>query len=87
MSVDEILEEALTLSAEDRDRLLVAFARSLEPRANEAWRRMWSAEIERRIRNVDKEYISKISRESSCARGEPRSHSRESHPQVPPAGM
>jgi putative addiction module component (TIGR02574 family) len=63
MAVDKVLQEALSLPPEDRDRLLVALARSLEPDTEEAWKRAWTVEIERRLRDLDEGRTTKISHE------------------------
>lgn len=63
MAVDKVLQEALSLPDEDRDRLLVALARSLEPSTDEEWKRVWSAEIERRLRDLDEGRTTTISHE------------------------
>lgn len=49
--VEKILQEALALSREDRDRLVEALLRSLEP--DEEWEKAWAVEIERRLKEID----------------------------------
>jgi len=63
MAVDKILQEALSLPPEDRDRILVALARSLEPDTEAAWKRAWTVEIERRLRDLDEGRTTTISHE------------------------
>lgn len=68
MAVDKVLQEALSLPPEDRDRLLVALARSLEPNTDEAWNRVWATEIERRLRDLDEGRTTTISHEEFLRR-------------------
>jgi len=68
MAVDKVLQEALSLPPEDRDRLLVALARSLEPSTDEEWKRVWSVEIERRLRDLDEGRTTTISHEEFLRR-------------------
>jgi putative addiction module component (TIGR02574 family) len=68
MAVDKVLQEALALPPEDRDRLLVALARSLEPDTTEGWERAWTAEIERRLRDLDEGRTTTISHEEFLRR-------------------
>jgi putative addiction module component (TIGR02574 family) len=61
MAVEKVLQEALALSAEDRGRLVSALLRSLEPEDPEdekaltetEWERVWTAELDRRLRDFD----------------------------------
>jgi len=55
--VDTLLEQALKLSERERGQLVARLVRSLEPHDDEEldpqdWEAAWSAEIERRMRDV-----------------------------------
>jgi len=56
-ALESVLEQALRLSEEDRSELVERLLRSLEPDDGEeltpeAWEAAWSAEIQRRLREV-----------------------------------
>ncbi len=51
MLFEQILQEALALSREDRMSLVDALQESLEP--DKEWERAWAAEVKRRMKEVD----------------------------------
>jgi putative addiction module component (TIGR02574 family) len=51
MAAEKVLEEALALPPEERERLADALYDSLEP--DEEWERAWAAEVERRVKDLD----------------------------------
>jgi putative addiction module component (TIGR02574 family) len=61
MAIEKVLQEALALSPEDRGRLVGALLRSLEPEDPEdeealtetEWEMVWTAELDRRLRDFD----------------------------------
>ena len=58
MAFDEVLQKALALSAEERDKLAAALLRSLEPDDAEVlteaeWNEAWAAELNRRAQEID----------------------------------
>ncbi|HEX3762486.1 MAG TPA: addiction module protein [Kofleriaceae bacterium] len=57
MAIEEVLRDALALSDEDREQLLAALHRSLEPDDGEIltqpeWDAAWAAEIDRRLNDL-----------------------------------
>lgn len=59
MAVEKLIAEALTLSAEDRGKLVTALLKSLgEEEANEdmpreEWEAAWASELDRRAKDLD----------------------------------
>jgi putative addiction module component (TIGR02574 family) len=58
VAIEDVLRDALALSDEDREKLLVALHQSLEPDDGEiltqpAWDAAWSVEIDRRLKALD----------------------------------
>jgi putative addiction module component (TIGR02574 family) len=58
VAIEEVLRDALALDPDDRERLLVALNDSLEPDDGEvlepeAWDAAWSAEIKKRLRDLE----------------------------------
>ena len=58
MAIEEVLRDALALAPDDRERLLVALNDSLEPDDGEvldpeAWDAAWSAEIKKRLSDLE----------------------------------
>ena len=57
MAIEQVLRDALALSDEDREKLLVALHRSLEPDDGDTlsqpeWDAAWAAEIDRRLKDL-----------------------------------
>lgn len=57
MAIEQVLRDALALSDEDREKLLVALHQSLEPDDGDtlsqpAWDAAWAAEIDRRLKEL-----------------------------------
>ncbi|HEX8114319.1 MAG TPA: addiction module protein [Kofleriaceae bacterium] len=57
MAIEEVLRDALALSDEDREKLLVALHQSLEPDDGDTlsqpeWDAAWAAEIDRRLKDL-----------------------------------
>jgi putative addiction module component (TIGR02574 family) len=51
MAVESVLQQALALSREDRERIRDALQESLEP--DEEWEKAWATEVQRRMKEVD----------------------------------
>lgn len=57
VAIEQVLRDALALSDEDREKLLVALHQSFEPGDDEilsqaAWDAAWAAEIDRRLKDL-----------------------------------
>lgn len=57
MAIEQVLRDALALSDEDRERLLVALHQSLEPDDGDTlsqpeWDAAWATEIDRRLKDL-----------------------------------
>ena len=57
VAIEEVLRDALALSNEDREKLLVALHQSLEPDDGDTlnqleWDAAWAAEIDRRLKDL-----------------------------------
>ncbi len=57
VAIEEVLRDALALSDEDREKLLVALHQSLEPDDGDTlsqpeWDAAWAAEIDRRLKDL-----------------------------------
>jgi putative addiction module component (TIGR02574 family) len=73
MAIEKVLQEALALPREDRARVLEALQESLEPEDQEvlteaAWEAAWTAEIDRRLRDLDEGRATAISYEEFKSR-------------------
>lgn len=58
VAIEQVLQDALALSDEDREKLLVALHRSLEPEDGESltqaeWESAWAVEIQRRLKELE----------------------------------
>jgi putative addiction module component (TIGR02574 family) len=68
MAVEKVLQEALALPREDRERVYQALMESLEPKDEQVlteteWEAAWRPEIERRLRDLDEGRATTISHE------------------------
>jgi len=68
MAIEQVLAQALALPREDRARLADALLESLEPDDGEApteaaWEQAWTAELDRRLRDLDEGRATSISYE------------------------
>jgi putative addiction module component (TIGR02574 family) len=70
MTVEKILQEALALSIEDRERLVSALLRSFEPEAvltEDEREAAWTTELDRRLRDFDEGRTEAIPYEAAMA--------------------
>ncbi len=68
MSVDELLNAALTLPAKERAKLVHDLLRSLDGPADAAAEAAWAAEIERRARELDERSVEPVDWETARER-------------------
>jgi putative addiction module component (TIGR02574 family) len=63
MAIEKILQEALALPPEERGALVSALLETLEPEGDvteQEWEAAWSAELERRARDLDEGRVTPI---------------------------